>query len=186
MKNTAQKFRKSKLNSQRGMTNIQIAIGIMVGVVAILGAIGGYKYINNAKVNNDFTVLSDLKSNTVKYGQAVGTFTTSNSSLATLIGLNFFNNPLLTTTATSVTDQWGGALTVAVGTAANAGDSLVFTFNNIPSEACTEIALRVDPLAAAVSINGTATKAVGASSVPATVATQCASSSNSIAYTLTR
>lgn len=184
MKKTIQQTQ--KLNSQRGMSNIQIAIGIMVGVIAVLGAIGGYKYINNAKVSNEFAVLSDLKSNTIKYGQAVGTFTASNSSLATLLGLNFFNNPLLSTTSTTVTDQWGGPVTVAVGTAVNAGDSLVFTFENIPSEACTDIALRVDALAAAVSINGTATKAVGAASVPGTVATQCASASNSIAYTFTR
>lgn len=179
-------IQKRRIEAQKGVSNVQIAIGVLVAVVALLGAVGGYIYVNSAKVNNEIQVLSDIKANTVKFGQSVGTFTADNSAIGTLIGLAFFNNPLLATTATTVTDQWGGAVTVAPGTTNTAGDSLTFTFAGIPSHACAELALRVDAIATTVSVNGTSTKSVGVASNPATVATKCAAAVNSIAYTFSR
>jgi hypothetical protein len=76
----------------------------------------------------------------------------------------------------------------AVGTANVAGDAIAFTFTRVPRNACNELGTKVDNLAATVSIGGTVTKAVGASSNAGTVTTQCAAGgeSNTIIYTLAK
>lgn len=94
---------KIKKLSQRGFTNVQIAIGILVGVIILLGSLGGYQYINQAKVNNEISNITDLRSATVRYGQFTGTFTSANVTTPILLGLNFFPN-------NSTSNQWAAPL----------------------------------------------------------------------------
>lgn len=182
------KINSLKLSAQRGFSNVQIAIGILVGVIILLGSLGGYQYINQAKVNNEITTLGDLKAATVRYGQFAGVFTSTNVTLAILNGQNFFHGGGLvsttTTDATTISNQWGGSVTASVGTAGSAGDSIDFTFSNVPSAACQELGSKVDNLAAKVSINANVTKAVGAATDLAAVTKHCAANSNTIIYTM--
>jgi outer membrane murein-binding lipoprotein Lpp len=179
-----------KLSAQRGFSNVQIAIGILVGVIILLGSLGGYQYINQAKVNNEITTLADLKAATVRYGQFAGLFTSTNVTLAILSGQNFFNGAGLASSGSGtdlvISNQWGGKVTVAVGTAGVAGDSIDFTFTNVPSNACQELGSKVDNLVAKVKIGTTDTKAVGAASNLASVTTACTGGgqANTIIYTM--
>lgn len=181
-----------KSKAQRGFSNVQIAIGILVGVIVLLGSLSGYQYISQAKVNNEITTLGDLKSATVRYGQFAGLFTPANVTEAILNGQNFFNTAGLVVTGAAatptITNQWGGTVTVAVGTANVAGDAIAFTFSNVPGDACRQLGTRVDNVAAVVSINAVNTKAAGAPTNVGTVTTQCAAggAANTLVYTMTR
>lgn len=181
-----------KLKAQQGFSNVQIAIGILVGVILLLGSLGGYQYITQAKVDNEISILNELKASTVRYGQVAGAFSDTNVTLSILNGQNFFNSAGLVVTGTAaapaVNNQWSGTVTVAVGTANVAGDAIAFTFTRVPRNACNELGTKVDNLAATVTIGGTTTKAVGAGSNAATVTAQCAAGgeSNTIVYTLAK
>jgi len=182
--------KQNQLKKQEGNSSIQVAIGLMVGVILLIGAIGAYQYINQAKVNNDIAELTDLKNSTVRYGQSVGTFTSTNSTIAILTSLNFFPNPRVTgsgTAAAAVTNQWGGAITTALGTVNTAGDSLVFTYTGVPTAACRELVTKLDNIATTVSVGGTVTKAAGATTVAATAIPLCVTGDNqTLAYTMSR
>jgi hypothetical protein len=186
------KIRALKSKAQRGFSNVQIAIGILVGVIVLLGSLSGYQYISQAKVNNEITTLGDLKSATVRYGQFAGLFTATNVTAAILNGQNFFNTAGLVVTGAAaapvITNQWGGAVTVGVGTANLLGDAIAFTFTNVPGDACRQLGTRVDNVASVVSINNVDTKAAGAQTNVGTVTTQCAAGgdANTIIYTITR
>lgn len=167
----------ARFTRQRGMSMLQLAIIIVVGgIFAIAAIVYGIRYVGRAKVSNEITAISDLRTNTVNYGARVGVFTAANSSLVALVGQNFFPTNMVggTLAAPTVTNQWGGGVTVAVGTLTTAGDSLTFTSNGIPNSACTELGTSLDTVAGTITINGTATKALGAVSSPTAVATACA------------
>jgi len=161
----------SPLQSQHGYTNIQLAIGVLVSVVAVLGAIGGFTYVTQAKVNNQLTYLADLKNSTGPLFLQLGAATASASTLANLNSYGFFPSSTVSGTGatTAVTNQWGGAITVGVGTAGVAGDSIAFTFTGIPNDVCVAIGLGVDAIADVVTINGASTKAYGGNTNPTTV-----------------
>lgn len=181
-----------KSKAQRGFSNVQIAIGILVGVIVLLGSLSGYQYISQAKVNNEITTLGDLKSATVRYGQFAGLFTAANVTAAILNGQNFFNTAGLVVTgapaAPVITNQWGGAVAVGVGAANVAGDAIDFNFSNVPGDACRQLGTRVDNVAAVVSINNVITKAAAVPTNVGTVTVQCAAGgdANVIVYTMTR
>jgi hypothetical protein len=99
-------------HKEAGVTNTQVAIVTLVGVILLLGSLGGFQYIGQAKVSNEIATLSDLRAATVRYGQTVGTFTTTNVTVPILAGFNFFASSGLsvsgTGTTTAVANQWGG------------------------------------------------------------------------------
>lgn len=173
---------------QRGMSMLQLAIIIVVGgIFAIAAVVYGIRYVGRAKVSNEITAISDLKTNTVNYGARVGIFTAANSSLVALVGQSFFpaNQVGGTAAAPTVTNQWGGPVTTAVGTLSSAGDSLNFTSNGIPNTACTELGTSLDTIAGTITINGTQTKVLGGVSSPTAVATACVNAdANVIIYGL--
>lgn len=173
---------------QRGYSNIQIAIGILVTIIALLGALSGYQYIQQAKVNNEISMLTDLKSATIRLGGGRPLFTGTEITVANLSGMNFFQGAGLTVTGATVSNQWGGTVTPSVGTISQAGDSLTFTFTGVPTGACRELGTKVDNIAARVEIGGTETKAPGGTTAIGDVVTGCnsATDSNTIAYTFAR
>ena len=178
-------------NKEAGVTNTQVAIVVLVGVILLLGALGGYQYISQAKVNNEISMLSDMKAATVRYGQFAGTFNKDGTDLATLHGLNFFAGAGLTVTGAGATlqvgNQWGGTVVPAVGNVVAAGDSIAYTFTGVSTYACKELGTKVDTIASKVSINGEATKLAGAHTLAADVVANCAAGdNNTMLYTIAR
>jgi PilS N terminal len=179
-----------KKNKQRGFSNVQIAIGILVGVIALLGSLSGFQFINQSKVNNEIIALTDLKSSTMRYGQFVPTFT-GNVALDTLNEQNFFNASGFTYvggTTPTLTNQWGGAVTVAAGQLSVAGDAIDFTFANVPASACKELATKVDNITARVKIGaatGTIDRTADTATKIAYAKTNCVGNV-SIVYTITK
>lgn len=191
MKAILKKCVANKAAKQQG--NMIVTAAITLGIMAIitLGAMAGFNKYQDAKVSNEIQELTDLRNETSKYGQAIGgPFTATNASLGTLAGLNFWDKKLVTGTgaATVVSNQWGGTVTVGVGTINTAGDSIDFTYSGVSTYGCKAIGTKVDSIASKISVGGTQVKAVGARTNPTTLATQCDAGSDnvSITYTLAR
>lgn len=128
----------SRKSSQRGFSNVQIAIGILVTVILLLGALSGYQYIQQAKVNNEVSAMTDLKAATTSLGQANGAFNANGDATTTLAGLNFFQGASFTVggtaTAPTVKNQWGGAIT-----AEWKSNNIEFKFAGVPSSVCKDL-----------------------------------------------
>lgn len=186
----ADKLSAKKLKRQAGNAAVQTAITLMVGVILLIGAVGAYKYINQAKIGNEIAELTDIKNSTVRYGQSVGLFTSTNATIAVLTGLNFFPAQNVTSSGTAsatVSNQWGGTVTPAVGTINTAGDSLVFTYTGITTEACRELVTKLDNVASVIAVGATTTKTAGSPTVASTAIAACAAGDNlSITYTFAR
>lgn len=186
------KYTRSALRkNQQGFSNVQIAIGILVSVIILLGSLGGFQYVEQAKVNNEVSVITDLKAATVRYGQFAAPFTGDNVK-AILNGQNFFRSSGISVTGTAaepvMTNQWGGLVTVAFGTSVNEGDSIDFTFGSVPNSICNDIATKLDTIVEQIKIGNVVTKAVGNPTDPLAVTTACSGGNdqNTITYTIKR
>ena len=185
--------RTARPSTQRGITTVQIAIGILVSIIALVGSFGGFQYVAQAKVNTDINILADLKTATVRYGSSLGNggFTAGNSAMAVLNNLGFFASTGLTVggsaTEPTVKNQYQGAVTVLPAVVADIDpgtEGLTFTFADLPSAACRDLALRIDNLAHAIKAtpaktgNASTVKALGKAMDPVAAATGCAGSGN--------
>ncbi len=182
--------RTARPSTQRGITTVQIAIGILVSIIALVGSFGGFQYVAQAKVNTDINILADLKTSTVRYGSTLGPggfIATTNVTMAQLNNLGFFALTGLTVASdASVKNQYNGAVAVAV--AANTDiepgtEGLNFTFSGLPSAACRDIASRIDNIAHSIKAGIKAGGAVfvktrGAAVDAVATATNCAGTGN--------
>ena len=179
----------SSRQSQRGMSNVALGITLIVGAIIVFGGIKMLPKITDSKINSELDTIGTFKTKTVDYGQFTPIFTTGNVSISVLQGLGFFPPNTTSGSGSSMvaSNQWGGTTTPSVGTVVTAGDSITFTDTSYPQAACNSLGLKLDSLAEIVTINTVVTKAAGASTVAATVATSCTpGNSNTIAYTLSR
>ena len=144
-------------HTQRGITTVQIAIGILVSIIALVGSFGGFQYVAQAKVNTDMNMMADLKTATVRYGSTLGAagFTFANVNTDVLKRLGFFDSAgygvyggVLASTATH---QSGGTVQASLpldeGVMTPVSEGITFTWKGLPSTACRELALRVGTLA---------------------------------------
>lgn len=195
MKKNALQVRKIHALTQAGYTNVQIAIGVLVSVIAVLGAISGFTYLNQAKVNNEIALIGDIRANTSKFISTQGLGVTTAPAIATLANLGFFPTNLVTgigTAGATVANQWGGAITVATargdGVAVDAthpSDSIAYTFTNVPDAACRILGVSLDSVVSALKIGATQIKTTLApTSSPATVGTSCTGNANTMVYTI--
>ena len=76
----------------RGVSTVQIAVALLVGVILILGGLGSFRYVTQSGMNGDLGNISDLVSLTRQYAQMRGAsaFSAVNITTANLAGLNFF------------------------------------------------------------------------------------------------
>lgn len=174
---------------QKGISNVQLIVFIVVSGILLLGGISLLRQIDKAKVNNDVQELTDLKARTVAYGgQRGGSFT--GVTIDTLAGLDFFpaNRVAGAAGARTVQNQWKGTVAAAPATTITAGDSIEYTYSGVPTSACKDLAQNLVTVAAVISINGTAVKANGGALNEGTMITQCESAPDnaSIAYRMTR
>jgi hypothetical protein len=187
----------ARAHKQRGVSlplvAIVIAISLLLGLAAL---IFGPRYITQAKADNLANAIQDLKGQVVAYGGRVGVFVAANSTLPVLVGQGVFPRSQVTGTAAApvVTHEFGGIVSaVAIGTTSVLGDSLDFSLNGIPQDACTLIGSSMDDVASRITVGtgaggGTETKAVGARTVIATLNTACAAGlqNNTMTFRISR
>jgi PilS N terminal len=173
--------------AQQGYSTVQVAIGVLVGIIVLLGAIGGYSYVSGAKINNELQEITKLKDSVLKYSQTTPTFTTSNVTGPILASMNFFPVGRYNATTNNVSNQWGGTIVPAAGTIAVAGDSINFTFNNVPVGECQELTGKFETIADVIAIASTAIKDASHTFSQSAVLTACnnvAASASTFSYTV--
>lgn len=129
----------TNLNKQRGVTNIQIAVGLTVVALALLGGVGMLKYPTSMKAINETGELIDLRASTVNYAtNHSGKFT--GFTLATACALGFFPDGRCTGTGatTAVANTWGGGVSVAVVNVIGTDDGLKWTYSGLTSKSCID------------------------------------------------
>ena len=122
---------------QAGITNIQIAVGIAVVGLSIVGGLFLFKYIEGQKVKNESAEIADLKASSVTFAtQHGGRYTGFTIGLACSKG--FFPEGRCTGNGASagVTNAWGGAITANVANLTGTGTGLAWSFPGLSSKAC--------------------------------------------------
>ena len=174
----------ARKQAQRGITTVQVAIGILVSVIALVGSFAGFQYVQQAKVNTDVAAMADLKAATMRYGSVLGTngFTNGNSTVPQLISMGFFGSSAFSVTSTTaVLNQYQGQVSVALPTTTELPsnfDGLAFSFFGMPATSCRDVAMRIDNLATAIQGGGngsvtTNIKVVGGTVIPENAISAC-------------
>lgn len=143
------------IKRQKGISNIQIMVGVLISAILILGGIGLIRYIDKAKVNNDLNELTELKARTIAYGTSHGgNFAFLTQELA--IGLEFFPKNRISGPIGSkvILNQWKGNVTVEPIQTYTPNDSVLYNYFGVPASACKELVMRALDLTAVVLVNG--------------------------------
>lgn len=147
------------------------AIATLLGIAAVVAL--GYNLYSSNKSSNALADLTSMGGNI----QALYSSHPSYTGLSATVVINSSLAPSQMVSGTSLVNPWGGTVTVA----ANSSNSALFdvTEPSVPADACAKMATGVGNLAA-LSINSTS---VTVPVDPATAASNCSSSSNSLVFT---
>lgn len=161
--------------------------GLVIVIVVIMIITVGILYIGmgkmtQSKVANEVQYVTDFSTRTKAYSAQVGLFTTTNANQAALVGRGFF--PAAQVSGTTVTNQWNGIVTTAIGTVNTAGDALDFTSPNVPVADCKQLGTSLDSVVSKLTINGTVVKPIGSATDPAKVDAACTGTNNVFIYQL--
>jgi PilS N terminal len=163
-----------KMNiKQNAYTTVEVAIGVLAGLIILLGSVTAYAYIKDARTNNDLSLLTRLGDATQKYGAANTTFNSTNVSSALLASNNFFPPELVDSANGVIKNQFGGTITPEAGTLATAGDSINFSFTNAPADQCSNLLNAAAAQADFVSVGTAVIKSVDVTYNPNTVGSIC-------------
>jgi len=170
---------------QAGFTLVEL--GIVVAIAAVIIGIGLAvvpSIVSSIRANGEVSDLPTLSTKIRTAWANQPTYGTSGTSITTeAISLNVFPTARVTS-STTVSNRWGGSITVAAGTLNTAGDAQVITETDVPQTECTLVVEGVDQSFPVITVNGTSVKANGASQVTlATVGTACVSGTNTLAFT---
>lgn len=173
---------------ERGSQTVHVGIGIAITAIMLVAASAGFRYQQNARAANDVQMLNSLKLATVDYGMSISTgiFSSTNVTIPILGDAHFFDDPTLfyTSGASSVTNQWGGTLSVAVGSVFTTGDSIIFTSTNIPKAACIDIGMESDAFAQIIKVNNAVTKPSGTLTSVTSITAACTATANTMEFTI--
>lgn len=144
---------------QRGITNIQIAMGIAVVGLSIIGGLFLLKYPENQKVKNEVAELMDLRASSVGYATKRGGKYTG-LTLATSCAIGFFPEGRCTgaAAATAVSNQWGGAVSLTIVDVNGAGTGIEWRYNGLSPRACIDEVTDLWHSAAKIKIGATEVK----------------------------
>jgi hypothetical protein len=176
------------LAKQRGISQIQIAIGIAVAGLALVGGLILIKYPEKMKSTNEMTEISDLRSSSVTYAtNHGGLYTGMTLDLACKHG--FFPDGRCNGTGagTTVSNQWGGSVTVGIVTINAGNDGLKWTYSGLSNQTCIDQISTMWNVMAKIDVGSTAVKTASNQALDdATAATACSGAGNnaSISWTI--
>ena len=177
------------LRQQKGYSIIELSIALaIISIILVTALAGVQRVLRSNNVNNDLRGLNLTAANlTTMYASQPNT---SVVAMGTLIDLRAFDGFAVDAAADTVTNAFGGRITVASNTAAvdgfPANSGFMIYSTNIPSEACPDYINGLNSLspnitttnavapAVAGAVYGTAVRANNAPLVLATVAAACA------------
>lgn len=155
--------------------------GLVIVIVVIMILTIGILYVGmgkmtQSKVANEVQYDTDLSTRVKAYSAQVGLFTSTNANQAALVGRGFF--PQAQVSGTTITNQWNGTVTTAIGTINTAGDAIDVTSPNVPVADCKQLGTSLDQVVSKLTINGTVVKPIGSPTDPAKVDAACTGTNN--------
>lgn len=174
---------------QAGNMMLSSVIALIISAIVTAAAYLGFKYVDDAKVDNEIGEIASLRASTIQLAQGRGTDFTD-IDLATIAGLNFFPNQRVSGTGTStvVLNQWKGTITVAPATVVSTNDSIIFTYTGVPTYACKSLSTPVSNIATEITIGGTKVQSNGVALNLASAIARCNAGADNVkmAYTVSR
>lgn len=160
----------------KGFTIIELVIGIVVSVIILAGGAAAVSnLLGKSDVSQDIQGIASLTSNVKNLRGAGGYGTSGTNLLPTLIAMDAVPKSL-TVNGTTVTNAWGGAVSVA-----STGVGYSVTSAGIPKEACIEEAAKLSRGSMTTKVGSAAAVAGEITTVAAT--TSCSAATNTIVWT---
>ena len=172
-------------NKQRGVSIVELLIWLALAALVIIGGVvGANSFIAGNKTKQETEELPVIFTKIQKvYSQAASY---NGITLGTLISNRVFPQDRVTS-ATTATNRFGGAVTVAAANITGTDDGAALTYSAVPEEGCIDLASAMARSAAKISVDATVVKAIGGTLNVATLGTQCNdSSSNSMEFVIGR
>lgn len=162
--------------SQKGFTLVEL--GIVVAIAAIIIGIGLVVVPSILASTRANAEISELPTVATKITRAYANQPDFSAiTTAGVIDLGAYQAASVNRTAGTITNRWGGNVTVASDTLVNADDVVSLTYTNIPTAECLQIGQGVEGAMRQISVTGTAetvVKADGESAAnPTTLGTAC-------------
>lgn len=149
---------------QHGVSNIQIMITVLIGVIMITGGIQMIGMIDEAKADSHIEDLADYKKKIVSMGAAAGTFP-DNLTETYLYTMGVFDSSIASKTLPFiVSNRWGGKITArsshtpATITPIGKNDAFTFSYTGIPAAACKHLATEAASIADIITVEKTTVK----------------------------
>jgi len=176
MKNRMNVVKRSK---QAGITNIQIAVGITVLALSLVGGLYLFKYIGQQQDMNESGEISDLKSSSVSYaGLHGGRYTNLTISLA--CSKDFFpaGRCVGTGASATVTNMRGGAITMAIVNLTGTDTGVQWNYPGYSNKSCIAEITSLWNNAARIDVGGTPVKTATTQTLQDTTIQQACEASN--------
>lgn len=164
----------TRKNHQRGIGLIDAFIWLVI-FGAIVGAILGIRNVAIPKAQGwleGSTVSANIQQINSMFSGAPNF---SGLSTAAVANTNFFDAKYLAGGGT-ITNRFGGTVTLSVGTINTANDTMIYTETNVNSRACVSLANQMADDADRITISGVIVKAIGGTISPITLSNECSTS----------
>lgn len=173
------------LQNKKGFTLVELMIVIVLGGLVIAVAIAaGPRIKAHIQGNKDLETIPDITANV----QAHYSLKSSYVGLTNTIVNSYKLVPDdMNGGGASISNRYGGAVTIAPATVSVANDSFTISYGSVPSRVCLKIVPQLAPQFLNASVNGTVVKATGGALDEATAATQCNSGeTNTVLFTASK
>lgn len=169
---------------QRGFTLIELGIVVVIGSILLAVALTiATTVLADNRANDELKEVPLIVTRIQKLYNNRSSFLGLTTTLA--IAQNAFPGNRVTS-ATTVTNRWGGAITVLPATIATAADGVAATYTQVPKSECLAVVPQLDSVVRTVTVGGTAVKADGAATDLTALGTQCATAPTTVVYTFSK
>lgn len=169
----------------KGFTLVELMIVIVLGALIIAVAIAAAPRIKAyIQANKDLEAIPEIAANVqsqyaLKPNYATLTNTIVNSYKLVPDDMNGGGG--------TITNRYGGVVTIAPATVSVANDSFTISYGNVPSLVCLKLVPQLAPQFLNASVNGTVVKATGGDLDETATATQCnTGDTNTVLFTASK
>lgn len=155
---------------QAGFTLVELGIVVAIGAVIIgLGLVVVPSILASTRANAEISELPTIATKTQKTFANFPNYSTLTQPIA--IGMKVF--PDASVAGATVTNRWGGAVTIAPATLVLANDAFIITSVGVPAAECAQIGQGMERSARVITVAAVAVKADGQPLDLAKLGTQC-------------
>lgn len=171
--------------NQKGFTLVELMLVVVLGGAIIATVIIAAPRVKaGIQADKDMNTIPDIMANVQGHYSLKPSFNGLTNTIANSYKLipDDMNGG-----AGTITNRYGGAVTLAPATVTAADDSFSISYGGVPSRVCLKVVPQLSPQFLNVSVNGTVVKATGGALNETTAATQCNSTeANTLFFTASK